>query len=147
MRPSHLPSPRIRGQGTTDLGHTISRFSQVPSGFQDRDDGTVWFLVIASDPGDGVERIAWNTEHPGGGLVGPRTRLSLSEPILGDVGVRIFARGGRLGYEDPTPHILTGPRLTIASLTQWTQTRYELIAPAGSPEPPIRLAFETSVDW
>lgn len=147
MRSSYLPSPRARAQGTSNIGPSVSRFAQVPSGFQDRDDGTVWYLAIASDAGDGVERIALNTEQPGAGLLTARTRLALSEPFLGNAEVRVFTRGGRLGFETLSPHIYYGARLTVASIPNWTTVRYELKPVTGGPIPPDRLAFETEVDW
>lgn len=139
-------------EGYTDLGTSLSRHLQVPVGLTDRADGTVYYL-FASNSG-GVDRLGWSTVPPAGGLVTPRVFPVGEEPLLDGEQVRVFVRGGRMGFEDAaTAHIYSNRRIMAHHLTQWFVTRFELILPEGrppapeDPDLPDRLAFETAPEW
>lgn len=137
------------------LGPGIGRLLQVPIGLTDRDTGTVWYLyaapqaVVAEPPWTGKDRIGISTVPPDSGLTRPRTFAPYSEPHLGDTGVRLIVRGGRLGYDSGPGDgaLYAGARCVFKGLTGPFSTRYELKAGVGFTFG-AALSFETDVaDW
>lgn len=110
-------------QGYLDMGTCLSRFvKEVPWGLTDRDDGTVYYVTAST----GEERVALNTQQPAGGPVVAKVFPAGEEPFLKDLNVRIFVRGGRLGYEPVTDYIYGGPRWLLLSVADPFTVRYEL---------------------
>lgn len=65
-------------------------------GMTDRDDGSVWFVV--ADPA--TERLKLTTEQPYENRIEPHIHSPFGGPMVGDTGLRIFVRGGLLGFEE-----------------------------------------------
>lgn len=152
MTETFIPKPRrvVPGHGT-DMGRPLSRLSQVPFGLTDRDTGEVWYFAgSTTDPGAPFAqnpRLSWNSSPPGGGLFRPTVHAAFSEPVMADTRLRIFVRGGRLGFETVNTHVYDGPRWTAPHIQTWYSVRYELKVPTGGMPTPPRLAFETQPDW
>lgn len=70
--------------------------------FVDRDDGTEWVLSHAIDPDVGYVRVTLNDEGLQRGTLRPRVDAIFYPADEGanmGQGIRVFVRGGRLGYE------------------------------------------------
>lgn len=136
-------SPPKTKEGWTKMGTCVSRLIQPPLAMVDRQDGTIWYL--ASRVVGGKERLCFSTIPPSGGVAIGRTFPAFEEPVLYGQAIRIFVRGGRLGYESTDGTVQDG-KAFWTSLTDWWSIRYEVVLPAtfvatGRP------AFETAPDF